>query len=67
MLFTGGAEARVVEGGGEAYTQGGRAPRGMSRALHCPILQAGELALLQSVLHLVPGIEDGDKVLSDIM
>ena len=30
MLFTGGAEARVVEGGGEAYTQGGRAPRGMS-------------------------------------
>ena len=39
-----------------------------NEAMYCAfLLEAGELCLLQQILHRIPGIEDGDKAPSDIM
>ena len=38
------------------------------QAIYCiHLLEAGELTALQIVLHTIPGIEDGDKGLSEVM
>ena len=38
------------------------------QAVYClHLLEAGELTALQIVLHSIPGIEDGDKGLSEVM